>query len=114
MQGATAVAATTTTENIISGQRYERSPWDAMGALYTAGSAAGLTAELNVNGISVTPPTTVNAQNRLPTVPDDMLVDDWEAPAGGLIQLRAVNSTGGALTLNWRVELYAIEQPTLE
>ena len=105
MQSATTITASSTTENVLTGQRYERCPFNAFGALYCAGSAAGLTAELNVGGNSVSPPTTVNAQNRLPVVPDDLLVDGWEAPEGRLIQVRAVNTTGGNLVLNWRVEL---------
>jgi len=111
MQGATAVAANTTNENVLNAQRYERCPFElAEGGLYVAGSAAGLTAELNVGGRSVTPPTTVNAQNRLPVVPDDSLIEDWEAGEGELIQLRVVNTTAGALTINWRVELEDVSE----
>jgi hypothetical protein len=105
MQGSNSVGANATIENVISGQRYERSPSDSIGGLYVTGSALGLTAELNVGGRSVTPPTSSNAQNRFPVVPDDSLVAEWEAYAGELIQLRAVNTTAGALTLFWRIEL---------
>lgn len=109
MQNSVAVGAGGTTESVLTGQRYERPPFNAYGSLYLAGSAAGLTAELNVGGASVTPPTAVNAQNRYPVVPDDSLVEGWEVAAGDLIQLRAVNTTGGALTLFWRVELEEYE-----
>ncbi len=105
MQSNQSVAANTTVANVLSGERYERVPFNAIGGLYCAGSAAGLTAELNVGGISVSPPTKVNAQNRLPVVPDDELVSGWEAPEGKLIQLSVVNTTGGALTFNFKVEL---------
>lgn len=106
MQSSISIGAGATNENVLSGQRYERSPQDSVGALYTCGSATGLTAELNVGGRSVTPPTQVNTQNRFPVVPDDLLVDEWEAYNGELIQVRAVNTTAGALTLFWRVELF--------
>ncbi len=105
MQGNQSVAANTTVANVLSGERYERVPFDAIGSLFAAGSAAGLTLELNVGGISVSPPTKVNAQNRLPVVPDDELVNGWEAPEGKLIQLTCVNTSAGALTINWKVEL---------
>jgi hypothetical protein len=106
VQLAVSVAANTTTENVLSGNRYERSPYQiAKGDLYCTGSAAGLQAELNVGGRSVTPPTTVNAQNRLPVVPDDLLTEDWLAYAGELIQVRVQNTTGGALTFNFKMEL---------
>jgi len=109
MQGATSVAANSTVNNVLSGEKYERPPGDALGALYATGSAAGLTCELNVNGAAVSDTLTVNTQNRLPVVPDDLVIDEWEAPQGGLIQLQASNSTGGALTFNWRVELAEAE-----
>lgn len=60
MQGLTAVAANATVQNVLAGQRYERSPFSAgVGNLYCCGSAAGLTAELNVGGTSITPPQTL-------------------------------------------------------
>jgi hypothetical protein len=106
MQGQTAVAANTTVANVLTGQRYERSPFAAgEGNLFCTGSAAGLTAELNIGGNSVTPPTVVNTQNRLPVVPDDVLVPGWEVLEGRLIQITVVNTTGGALTFFWRVDI---------
>jgi hypothetical protein len=105
MQSSVAVAANTTNENVLTGQRFERAPGPSIGGLYVCGSAAGLTAELNVGGRSVTPPTSVNTQNRFPVVPDDSLAMDWEAYQGELIQVRIVNTTAGALTIFWRVEL---------
>jgi hypothetical protein len=105
MQGSVSVPANDQIENILDGQRYVRAPADVLGGLYICGSALGLTAELNVGGASVTPPVGVGAQNRFPLVPDDSLVEDWPAEKGDLIQVRAVNTTGGALTMFWRVEL---------
>lgn len=109
MQNSVSVAANTTVPNVLTGQRYERPPFNAFGSLYAAGSAAGLTAEINVGGRSVTPPTGVNAQNRFPVVPDDLLIDGWEAVQDQLVQLTVVNTTGGALTFFWRVELELAE-----
>lgn len=106
MQGQTAVAANTTNQNVLTGQRYERSPFGAaIGNLYCCGSAAGLQCELNVGGQSVTPPTVVNTQNRLPVVPDDILTQQWEVLEGRLIQVTVVNTTAGALTFFWRVDI---------
>jgi len=109
MQDSVSVAANGTNTNVISGQRYDRAPFDAVGNLYCTGSALGLTAELNLGGVSVTPPTKVNAQNRLPVVPDDILVQGWEAPNGKLVQLTVVNTTAGALTFFWRIDLEEVE-----
>lgn len=109
MQSSASIAANTTNENVLSGQRFERAPGPSIGGLYVCGSASGLTAELNVGGRSVTPPTSVNTQNRFPVVPDDSLAMDWEAYQGELIQVRIVNTTAGALTIFWRVELEEAE-----
>lgn len=109
MQGSNAVGANGTNENVVSGQRYERAPYYGLGSLYCTGSAAGLTVELNVGGVSITPPTGVNTQNRFPVVPDDSLVSGWEFAPGQLLQLRVVNTTGGALTFFWRVELNEVQ-----
>jgi len=106
MQGSSSIAANTTVDNVLTGQRYERSPFAAaVGNLYATGSATGLKCELNIGGVSVTPPTLVNIQNRAPVVPDDILVQGWEVYEGRLLQLTVVNSTAGALTFFWRVDL---------
>lgn len=110
MQSSTSIAANTTNTSVLSGQRFERNPYAAaLGGLYVCGSATGLTAELNVGGRSVTPPTSVNSQNRFPIVPDDSLIEEWQAFQGELIQLTGVNTTAGALTMFWRIELVEAE-----
>jgi len=108
-QLATLIVANTTNANVNAGRRFERAPALIRGKLFATGSAAGLTAELNVGGRSITPPTTVNAQNRLPVVPDDILVQDWYAAPGELIQVTVVNTTGGNLTFNHRLEMEEVE-----
>jgi hypothetical protein len=106
MQSQIAVAANATNANVLTGQRYERCPFQAgVGNLFCTGSAAGLQAELNIGGTSITPPTVVNVQNRLPVVPDDILVQGWEVLEGRLLQLTVVNTTAGALTFFWRIDI---------
>lgn len=110
MQNSISVGAGATNENILATERFARPVVDSIGDLYVTGSALGLTAELNVAGQSVTPPTGVNAQNRFPVVPDDLLCQDFEAPVDKQIQLRVVNTTGGALTVFWRIDLEDAER----
>lgn len=105
MQGSTVISANSSNANVLTGQKYERPPGDAIGTLYVTGSATGLSVELNCDGKAISDTIQVNVQNRIPVVPDDMLIDGWEAFEGKLIQLKAINSTAGALTLFWRVEL---------
>lgn len=110
MQDSVSVAANSTNSNVITGQKYERSPGDAVGAVYNTGSATGLRAALNVGGIAVSDTINVGAANRTPVVPDDLLVDEWEAPEGALIQLQVENTTGGALVYQWRIELVELPE----
>lgn len=110
MQKSISVAANTTNENVLSGLRYERVPFGvALLGFFGTGSAAGLTVEINIGGKSVSDPITVNAQNRLPVVPDDELISDVQASGGELVQLRVVNTTAGALTFNYKVEMQEFE-----
>lgn len=106
MQFDVSVPANSTIQNVVSGQRYERCPFPAaIGALYATGSAAGLQCELNVGGQSVTAPISVNTNNRVPLVPDDLCLDGFEALTGNLVQLSVTNTTAGALTFRWKIEL---------
>lgn len=105
MEVETSVAASATTENVLSGQRFERMPFDGYITFYSTGSAAGLREELNVGGRSVSGRLIVNAQNRSPVVPDDLRVSQVEGYTGELIQLTVSNTTAGALTHRARLEI---------
>lgn len=109
MQNTTSVGANASVSNTLSGQLYERPPYNCYGTLYTNGSATGLFAQINVNSVAISDEVTMSAQNRVPVVPDDMLMAGWEAPQGGLIQLKFRNSTGGALTAFWKILLEVAE-----
>lgn len=110
MVGKNSIAANSTTANVVTGQRYERAPFPyQIGQLFATGSAAGLSAELNVGGVSVTPPVVINTGNRVPVVPDDLVLENFEAGGGQLIQLTATNSTGGALDFYWKITLTEIQ-----
>lgn len=100
----TTILANATNNNVNSGRTFERAPTLVQGRLYCAGSAAGLTCALTVGTQTVTPATAVNAQNRLPVVPDDMLTD-FIAQPGELIQITVVNTTAGNLDFNHRIEM---------
>lgn len=98
------VAANATNKNVFSGETYERVPFDSLLDLYVAGSAAGLLQTLIVGGNLIVSEQPVNANNRVPIVPDDIVLASVPVRQGQLVQLRAANSTGGALTINARVE----------
>lgn len=109
MQSSTAIAAGQSVGTALNGQLYERPPFDAFGTLYVNGSAAGVFATLNVDGTAVSDEVQCNIQNRIPVVPDDLLLAGWEAPQGGLIQLKLRNNTVGALTAFWKILLQSAQ-----
>lgn len=109
MQDSVSVGAGATNANVISGKKYENAPFDAYGALYETGSAAGLFSTLTVGMMNITDTARVNANNRIPIDPDDLTIEGFECPQGSLIQLQAYNSTGGALTYAFRIVLVEAE-----
>lgn len=109
MQRSTSIAANSTNDNVLTGQKYERPPFPAMGDLYHTGSAVGLKAALNVGGAAITDTVDVGARNTVPVVPDDLMTGGWGVMQGLLIQLSVENTTGGALTYFWRVDLEKVQ-----
>jgi hypothetical protein len=107
MVGATVIAAGDTVPNALQGERYERSPYrGAIGTMYgTASVIDSATAELNVAGMSITPPNPMSDGNRIPIVPDDVIVTGWEVFEGKLIQLTLVDVGGAGVTVYWRIDL---------
>lgn len=100
-----ATAANATTQNVFSGRRFERAPFTGLMTWFATGSAAGLEAELNIGGRSVSPRVPLNTQNRQPVVPDDVLIAEVEVYEGELIQVTQVNTTAGSLTGRHKFEL---------
>lgn len=103
MEIETSIAANTVVQNVFSGERFERLPFDAVIDLAITGSATGLVYELNIGGRSVNPRTPTGTANRSPLVPDDVKVSDVEGFQGELVQLTVENTSAGALTVFARV-----------
>lgn len=74
--------------------------------IYATGSATGLrtTCYVGAQGGQPIEDSAVGAQNRIPLVPDDLLVN-FQAAGNQKLQLNAQNTTGGALTFFFRVEV---------
>lgn len=105
-QDSVSVAANAKNDNVLDGKMIQRIPMDAVGAIrvYHTGSAAGLEADFNVNTSTELERGDVSALNRIP-LEEDLVVKNAPGPAGGLLKLAAYNTTGGALTYNYRVEI---------
>lgn len=110
MEVESAVAANTTNDNIIRDQQYQTAPFSGFLSIYDTGSAAGLRRTLNVAGSSLIDRGFVNANNRIPIVPDDLILDGAEVYEGQQIFLPVQNTTAGALTYRARIEIEAAEE----
>ena len=78
--------------------------------LFATGSATGLSLSFYVGSRNPIESSTVNTQNRIPVVPDDLVATDMYGTGNDQLQLQATNSTAGALTLFFRIEIEQISQ----
>lgn len=101
------VAANTRVADVLSG--YRNAQIDASArrgagiAIYLCGSATGLFCEAFVGQRNALERSLVNAQNRVPVIPDDIMVDRVPGLPNERIRLSVENTTGGALTLFYRI-----------
>jgi len=102
MQDSVSVAANATSLNQLSGQLYEFVQTGTQVVLSCTGSATGLRVTL-IARIPVILDQAINLQNRFPVIPDDIIFTG-KVRACRLF-LTARNSTGGALTFFWRVDV---------
>lgn len=102
MQDSVSVAANAVSTNQLSGQLYEFVPRGTMVVLSTTGSATGLRATLIAN-IPVLNDQAIGLQNRFPIIPDDIVYSGRVAQCRLVLTFR--NTTAGALTAFWRVDV---------
>lgn len=102
MQGSVSVAANAVSANVLAGQLYEFVPPGANVALSATGSAAGLNTTF-INGVPLIDDQELNSANVYPVVPDHLL-HGGRVPGGRLV-LKFRNTTAGALTARWRIDL---------
>lgn len=107
MQNSVSVAANAVSTNQLAGELFEFLTRPSRIALYATGSATGLNCTLLVGGLAFANDQAILLQNRFPIVPDDFLVDAGGIPGERLV-LTFRNTTGGALTAFWRVEVNAV------
>jgi len=102
MQDSLSVAANSLSLNVLAGQLYEFIGQGTNVTFACTGSAGGLRASFTA-GIPWIQDQAINSQNRFPLIPDD-IIHTGMVPGGRMV-LTARNSTGGALTFFWRVDL---------
>jgi len=102
MQDSVSVAANALSANVLAGQLYEFVPAGIGVTVSCTGSATGLRTTF-ICGIPLINDQAINLQNRFPLIPDD-IIHQGEVPGGRMV-LTARNSTAGALTFFWRIDV---------
>lgn len=97
------VAANATSTNQVSGQLYEFLQRPSSLVLAGTSSAVGINVTLLIGSIAVVNDQPISQANRFPVLPDDIVSRIRNAV--GRIVLTFRNTTGGALTLNWSVDV---------
>jgi len=101
MQDSILVAANGVSANVLAGQLYEFVPAINVTVSCT-GSATGLRTTF-ICGVPLINDQAINLQNRFPLIPDD-IIHSGGVPGGRMV-LTFRNSTAGALTAFWRVDV---------
>ncbi len=107
MRGSTSIAASTTVENVLTGLDHEFLSKNALVTLTLAQSATGLVIDFKTNAedlLASAVPNIAAAAGRC-IIPDDTLLAQEPVRQGRRLKLRVVNTTAGALTLNYIVEV---------
>lgn len=102
MQDSISVAANSVSTNVLAGQLYEFVPEGANVTISVTGSATGLRTTY-ICGAPIINDQAINLQNRFPIIPDD-IIQSGPVPGGRQV-LTFRNTTAGALTAFWRVDL---------
>jgi hypothetical protein len=102
MQDSISVAANSVSANVLSGQLYEFVDEGQNVTVSVTGSANGLRTSF-ICGLPLINDQAINLQNRFPLIPDDVL-HSGEVPGGRMV-LTFRNTTAGALTAFWRVDV---------
>ncbi len=98
------VAANVRSANIFAGESFEFIPRPAVVSLYANGSAVGLAIDVLVGGRSVAVNADIPLTDRVPLREEDGIVQ-FAAAAGERLYATLLNTTGGALTGRWIVDI---------
>lgn len=100
---AVSVAANAVSANQLSGQLYEFLDRPMPVLLAAASSAAGLNVTFLIGGVAVVNDQPVSQANRFPILPDDVVTAVRRGVGRMVLTFR--NTTAGALTVNWSVDV---------
>lgn len=104
IQQSVSIAANAVNDNVLTGSQFEFLPYDAYLEFGINASATGLVVDVYSGQDTLAEAMEPSTQNRIPVYPDDFNLTDVAA-AGERIKIRARNTTGGALTLQYSVRI---------
>jgi len=102
MQDSVSVAANAVSTNVLAGQLYEFIETGTLVVLSCTGSVTGLRTTFIINN-PVVNDQAIGLQNRFPIIPDDLLFTG--RVRRGRLVLTFRNTTAGAITAFWRVDV---------
>lgn len=103
MQDSISVAANSVSANVLAGKLYEFVPAGTNVTLSTTGSATGLRCSFIAALAQLLNDEAMSTANRFPLIPDDIVLN--QRVPGGRLLLTFRNTTAGALTAFWRVDV---------
>lgn len=104
IQESVSVAANAVNDNVLTGSQWEYLPYNARVSFGLVGSATGLLCDVFTGQDNIAEGYAPSIANRFPINPDDFNLHDVAA-AGERMKVRARNTTGGALTLFFSVQI---------
>ena len=104
IQASVSVAASSVNDNVLTGSQFEFLPYDAQLAFGLVASATGLVIDVYSGQDILCEALAPSTQNRFPINPDDFNLSDVAA-AGERLKIRVRNTTAGALTLFYAVNV---------
>lgn len=104
-QNTTSIAANSTNKNVLSGETYERLPYDCLVYVGLSASATGLVVSYLIGGVGIAVNIGPSLANRAPQYPQDYPIRGQEGGDGKQQILSVQNTTAGALSLFWIVEM---------
>ena len=103
MQDSISVLANSVSANVLAGKLYEFVPGGANVTLSATGSATGLRISFIAALAQLLNDEAMSTANRFPLIPDDIVLN--QRVPGGRLLLTFRNTTAGALTAFWRVDV---------
>lgn len=109
------IAAGATNENVLASNAslrgVIRAPFACRGGLAAVQSATGLLVEAGYGSKNVVASSNMRVSTSTPDDPFDVINDEWYASEGDQLFIRAVNPTGGAIVLRYRLVLVPMALP---